>query len=110
MRRQSSYGGYKLDHFSPTLIKNGPIGSKDLLLTNPRNENRAKRSCVYPENWSEFACDLKALEVIMSSKNIIKMSENFKSLNITGYTSEGLEIKICYDILTKRIKTHHPLI
>jgi len=55
-------------------------------------------------------CDLKTIEVVMSNKVIIKKSSDNKSLNITGYTSEGLQIRIGYDIETKRIKTHYPLL
>ena len=104
----SNYGGNKLDHFSPSLIKNGPIGSKDLLLTNSRNENRTKRSCVYPENWSEFVCDLKALEAITNENITITLSKNGKTFTIKGSASDNLEIIIHYDIENKRIKTHYP--
>ena len=41
---------------------------------------------------------------------MITLSEDLKTLNITGIISEYLEIKICYEIATKRIITHHPLI
>ncbi|AXK61028.1 hypothetical protein [Candidatus Chromulinivorax destructor] len=106
----SNYGGNKLDHFSSQLIKHGPAGSKDLLFTNPRNKNRTKKSSIYPEAWSELLCDLKAIEAMTSNQISIKKSDDLKMINITGFTPEKIEIKICYDIANKRIKTHHPLI
>jgi len=105
----SNFGGQKLNYLNPELIINGPLGSKDVLFKNSRNSKLFKKSGVYPENWSEYKCDLKAIEVMMNKK-IVTKSDNLKSLNIVGYTLDGLEIKVCYDISTKRIITHHPLI
>lgn len=91
----SNYGGNKLDHFSSQLIKHGPAGSKDLLFTNPRNKNRTKKSSIYPEAWSELLCDLKAIEAMTSNQISIKKSDDLKMINITGFTPEKIEIKIC---------------
>ena len=106
----SNFGGTKLDHLKPELIKDGPLGSKDVLFKNSRNSKLFKKSGVYPENWSEYMCDLKAIEIMTNNKKIVTIRDNLKSLNIVGYTLDGLEIKICYEISTKRIITHHPLI
>ena len=106
----SNYDGNKLDCFNPTVNELGPLGSKYVTFYNSRFASENKKSSIYPEAWSEYICDLKTIEIILSNKKIIKISDDLKSFNITGYTSEGLEIKICYDILAKRIKTHHLLI
>ncbi len=104
----SNYGGHKLDYFNLELIKNGPLGAKDVIFYNSRNIQLTKPSSLYPETWSEFICDLKAIEAMMNKQAIIKISENLKTLEIIGYTTEGLEIKIFYDIANKRIKSHYP--
>ena len=103
----SNYGGHKLDCFKPEVIKHGPIGAKDVLFYNSRNINIIKPSSIYPEAWSEFMCDLKAIEVMMS-KNADVLNDGFGSVKITGKTTEGLDLVIYYDIAHKRIKSHYP--
>lgn len=103
----SNFGGHKLGYFRPQIIKNGPIGTKDVVFYNPRNLNLIKKSTIYPEIWSEFVCDLKAIEVMMSKDTDI-LNDGFGSLKITGKTTEGLDLIIYYDIAHKRIKSHYP--
>jgi len=104
----SNYGGNNLDHFNPIVNEEGPLGSKDVKLRNSRKLEKSKSSSLYPEDWSEILCDLKAIEVMTSDKVVIKISEDLKSLEFIGFTTEGLKIRIYYDIANKRIKTHHP--
>lgn len=94
--------------FNPQLIKNGPLGTIDVMLYNSRSKNRKKPSSIYPESWSEFICDLKAIEMMMTKNAEIRLNKNGTSFVITGTTSDGLEIVVHYDIQAKRIKTHHP--
>jgi len=76
--------------------------------TNPRNSKRMKKSGVYPEAWSEFMCDLKALEAIMSDEAEFDIDKIHNTINIIGYTPEGIKIRAFYDIKNKRIKSHYP--
>lgn len=75
---------------------------------NARNANLTKPSSIYPEIWSEFVCDLKAIEVMLSDNTVIEIDLDRGIINFEGCTSEGLNIRIGYDIKTKRIKTHYP--
>ena len=77
-------------------------------MINPRNINLTKKSSIYSEQWSELTCDLKAIEVMISDKIDFEIDSNKGIINIEGYTSEGLKIRIGYDIKAKRIRTHHP--
>ena len=104
----SNYGGKALVYFDPQIIENGPLGAQDIILYNFRNLNLTKKTTVYSQDWPEFVCDLKALEVMMNDKTIIKISKDQKILEFIGFTTEGLRIRIYYDIVNKRIKTHHP--
>lgn len=103
----SNYGGDKLDYFKPQLIKHGALGAKDVLFCNSRNSSLTKPSSIYPEAWSEFVCDLKAIEVMMS-KNIDISLDSPGVLTFRGKTSEGLDVVVHYDIAYKRIRTHYP--
>ena len=103
----SNYGGQKLDYLNPELIKNGPLNTKKVSLSNSRIKNKTKASSLYSESWSELKCDFKAIEVITSNKSSIS-TNNTGTLKIKGLTSENLEIIIYYDIKNKRIKTHYP--
>ena len=104
----SNYGGHKLDYFKPTINKQNPIGAKEVRFYNSRYANKIKDSSIYPETWSEYMCDLKAIAAMTNSKAVITKSEDGTTLEITGYSIEGLEIKIFYDIAKKRIKSHYP--
>ena len=104
----SNYGGDKLNYFKPEIIKNGPLGAKDVLFYNSRNINLTKPSSIYPESWSEFVCDLKVIEVMMSGNVVIEIDVDRGIINFEGCTFEGLNIRIGYDIKAKRIKTHYP--
>lgn len=104
----SNFGGYKLGYFSPELIKKGPLNTSDMILHNSRFKNRVKPSCIYSEEWSEFICDLKAIEVMTSNTAEIVLNKTGTTFIIKGSTSENLEIIIYYDIKNKRIKTHYP--
>ncbi|MGZ6251421.1 MAG: hypothetical protein ACXWL2_05300, partial [Candidatus Chromulinivorax sp.] len=104
----SNYGGRALVYFDPQVIKYGPLDTKKLRFYNSRNLDHFKDSSIYSEDWPEFVCDLKAIEVMMSGKADIQMDLSKGTINIEGSTFEGLNIKICYDIKNKRIKTHHP--
>ena len=103
----SNFNGSKLNHFKLTVNKNGPLGTKDVMFYNSRKIHLTKPSSLYPETWSEFVCDLKALEVMMD--NTTKITEDTVGvLTLFGKTSEGLEIIVHYDIANKRIKSHYP--
>ena len=102
----SNYGGNKLDYFDPELLKKGPLGTASLKLYNSRFINNFKESSIYPQGWTEYMCDLKAIEVIMSATAEIDVDLVKEIINLQGHTSEGLKIRIGYDIKTKRIKTH----
>lgn len=106
----SNFNGSKLNHFKPTVNKHGPLGTKDLIFHNSRNVNLTKKSAIYPKAWSEFVCDLKAIEVMMSENIKILKSSSIGSeiFKITGTTKEGLDLIIYYDIAHKRIKSHYP--
>jgi len=104
----SNYGGHKFDYFKPQLMKNGPLGSKDIVFYNSQNSALIKKSSVYPEKWSEFICDIKAIEVLTSKNIEAELSKNGSTLILQGLTSDNLKIKIYYDIAAKRIKTHYP--
>ncbi|MGZ7044392.1 MAG: hypothetical protein ACXVHM_07345 [Methanobacterium sp.] len=84
------------------------MGAQDIILCNFRNLNLTKKTTVYSQDWPEFVCDLKAIEVMMSKDAVITKSENGTTLEIIGYSTEGLEIKIFYDIAKRRIKSHYP--
>ncbi|MBP6870156.1 hypothetical protein KBC04_04700 [Candidatus Babeliales bacterium] len=103
----SNYAGNKLDYFNLTITKNGPLGVKDVIFYNSRKPSIYKESSIYPENWSEYTCDLKAIEATTSSGAEFEADLSKGIINITGQTSEGLKIKTCYDIKTRRIKTHY---
>lgn len=77
-------------------------------LYNSRLKNRTKPSSIYSQAWSEYMCDLKAIEIITNPNAEIRLNKNGTSYIITGKTSDNLEILIHYDIQTKRIKTHYP--
>lgn len=106
----SNYGGNKLDYFNPQLIKHGQCETKDVIIHNSRFQNKIKESTIYSEGWSEFICDLKAIEAMMSKNVNIKFTDDGKRLDIEGYISEGLKIKIFYDIANKRIRSHYPIL
>ena len=103
----SNFGGTKLDHLKPELIKDGPLGSKDVLFKNSRNSKLFKKSGVYPENWSEYMCDLKAIKTMMND-SIKSIREDQGIIEIIVSSQESLKIRILYDIKAKRIKTHYP--
>ncbi|MGZ6251336.1 MAG: hypothetical protein ACXWL2_04865 [Candidatus Chromulinivorax sp.] len=65
---------------------------------------------MYPQDWPEFVCDLKAIEVMMSKDVKILESSNNQSkiLKITGKTVDGLDLVVYYDVINKRIKSHYP--
>ncbi|MBP6869397.1 hypothetical protein KBC04_00725 [Candidatus Babeliales bacterium] len=103
----SNFGGNKLDYFNPTITKDGPLGAKDVIFYNSRKPNIYKDSTIYPEDLSEFTCDLKAIEMMLSKS--VEISERTAgTLIISGKTPEGLDIIVHYDIANKRIKTHYP--
>lgn len=104
----SNYGGHQLDCFKLKLIKNGPLGTKKVTFYNPRLSDVTKDSSIYPEAWPEYICDLKAIEVMTSGNTEIEVDLIKGIINFEGCTSEGLNIRIGYDIKTKRIKTHYP--
>jgi hypothetical protein len=74
---------------------------------NSRYTNKIKDSSIYPETWSEYMCDLKAVEV-MTSKNVKILKSSDGILKITEKTTDGLDLIIYYDIIQKRIKSHYP--
>lgn len=84
------------------------MGTTDVMLYNSRSQNRKKPSSIYPESWSEFVCDLKAIEIMMSGNAEIKHGDIPGVLRVKGFTAENLEIIIHYDIKNKRIRTHYP--
>ena len=100
----------ELDYFKPQVTQHGPLDAKDVIFYNSRFKNRTKPSSIYPETWSEYVCDLKAIEVAMSNNVEIRLNKNGSAFVFTGKTSDNLEILIHYDIQTKRIKTHHSFI
>jgi hypothetical protein len=102
----SNYGGNKLDYFKPTINKHGPLGTKDVIFYNPRNSSLIKPSSIYPEALSEFACDLKAIEVMRSIDTKVFQSVDGKTITFQGKTYDGLDIVVYYDIANKRIKSH----
>ncbi len=104
----SNYGGNKLTHFDFEVLKDGPLGTKDILLRNSRFKHQEKPSSIYPESWTEYMCDLKAIEVMTSGKANIAIDLDKGIINFEGCTEEGLRIRIGYDIKSKRIKTHYP--
>lgn len=103
----SNYGGNKLDCFNPEIIKHGPLGAKDVLFYNSRNANLTKPSSIYPEIWSEFVCDLKAIEV-MASANVYVSEDAPGVLTFRGKTAEGLDLVVHYHIESKRVRSHYP--
>ena len=103
-----NYGGNKLTHFDFEVLKDGPLGTKDILLRNSRFKHQEKPSSIYPESWTEYMCDLKAIEVMTSGKANIAIDLDKGIINFEGCTEEGLRIRIGYDIKSKRIKTHYP--
>ena len=104
----SNYGGNKLDYFNPELIASGPHGTKKMQLHNSRFSDEIKDSSIYPENWSEFTCDINAIEMMMHKNAFIKKNADLNVLDITGYTPEGFKIQSFYDIENKRIRSHYP--
>jgi hypothetical protein len=103
----SNPGGNNLNYFNPQVNKYGPLGTQDVIFYNSRNIHITKPSSLYPANWSELVCDLKAIEMMMSNK--IKIIEDpIGTLTLFGKTSDCLEIIIHYDIAQKRIKSHYP--
>ena len=64
----SNYGGNKLTHFDFEVLKDGPLGTKDIILRNSRLKHHEKSSSIYPETWTEYMCDLKAIEVMTNGK------------------------------------------
>ena len=100
----SNYGGKALVYFDLEVTTHGPLGAQDVILRNFRNPNLTKPSSLYPQDWPEFVCDLKALEVMMSKDSDIQMDLSKGNINIEGCTPEGLNIRVCYDIKNKRIK------
>ena len=106
----SNYGGKALVYFDLEVTTHGPLGAQDVILRNFRNPNLTKPSSLYPQDWPEFVCDLKAIEVMMSKDVIIKNSDDLKTIELIGFTNEKLKIRVIYDVIHKRIKTHHPLI
>ncbi|MGZ6255358.1 MAG: hypothetical protein ACXWL5_05180, partial [Candidatus Chromulinivorax sp.] len=106
----SNYGGRALVYFDLEVTTHGPLGAQDVILRNFRNSNLKKPSSLYPQDWPEFVCDLKAIEVMMNKDVIIKNSDDLKTIELIGFTNEKLKIRVIYDVINKRIKTHHPLI
>ena len=104
----SNYGGHKLHHFKSTINKYGPLGSTDVVFYNSRNANLIKPSSIYPEDWSEFTSDFKAIEALRKNNAIITKNETGAILEIVAYSDENLEIKIFYDIAHKKISSHYP--
>ncbi len=45
---------------------------------------------------------------MLSDNTVIEIDLDRGIINFEGCTSEGLNIRIGYDIKTKRIKTHYP--
>ena len=72
-----------------------------------RYANKIKDSSIYPEIWSEFICDLKAIEVMISN-NIDISQDSPGVLTFRGKTSEGLDVVVHYDVAHKRIRSHYP--
>ena len=103
----SNYQGNKINYFNPIVDKEGPLGAKDVIFYNSRNSELFKPSSLYPEAWSEYLCDLKAIEVMMSNDSNIS-KETPGVLTFFGKTSEGLEIIVHYDIANKRLRSHYP--
>ena len=104
----SNYQGNKINYFNPKINNQNYLGVKEVRFYNSRYANKIKDSSIYPERWSEFMCDLKAIEVIFSNRAEFATDISKGVINIRGYTSEGLKIQVGYDIKTKRIKTHYP--
>jgi len=104
----SNHGGNKLNCFNPIITKHGSCETKDLLFRNSRFADEIKDSTVYSEAWSEYFCDLKAIEAMMSDKAEFEIDSIKNIINIKGNTLEGLKIHISYDIKAKRITTHYP--
>ncbi len=104
----SNFGGHNLDYFNPLTVRVGYLDTKDLLLRNARFPNLIKFSYVYPESWSEYLCDLKAIEALMSDDAQIMPANVAGVLKIVGHTSENLEIVIFYEIKTQKIRMHYP--
>ncbi len=103
----SNFNGSKLDYFKPTINKEGLLGAQDVTFYNSRSIHLTKLSSLYPENWSEFVCDLKAIEV-MTNINTEIFEKIPGVLTFTGKTLEGLDLVIHYDVANKRIKSHYP--
>ena len=103
----SNFGGNKLDCFRPKTIQEGPFGTKYVVLHNSRFPYKCKESSIYPETWSEYRCDLEALN-LMRSQDVKILGNNLKYFTFRGKTSEGLDIIVHYDVSTKTIKSHYP--
>jgi len=103
----SNYQGNKINYFNPTINKQSSLGAKEVRFYNSRHVNEIKDSSIYPETWSEYVCDLKAIEVMRSE--YVEISERTKgTLTFKGKSTEGLDIVVHYDIANKRIKSHYP--
>ncbi len=99
--------GKNLDYFQPTINKQNSLGAKEIRFYNSRNENKIKDSSIYPETWSEYNCDLKAINLLQSQH--VEITERTRgTLTCIGKTSEDLDIIVHYDIAHKRIKSHYP--
>ncbi len=102
----SNFGGNKLVYFDPKVIKHGPLGAQDVVLHNSRNSNLTKPSSLYPQDWSEFMCDLKAIEV-MTSEKVEIFQDRPGVLTFRGKTLSELDMIVHYDMGNKRITSHY---
>jgi len=103
----SNHCGNKLNYFKPRTNKQNLLGAKEVRFYNSRDPNKIKDSSIYPEIWSEYLCDLKAIELMRSE--YVEITERIKgTLTFRGKTPDGLDIVVHYDIVNKRIKSHYP--
>ena len=104
----SNYKGYRLPYFNhkPNRLKPRPLGAKDVIFYNSRQDNLTKPSSLYSENWTEEVCDFKAIEVA-TSDDVSIVPVGSESLRFEGKTSDGLDIIVQYNINYKRINTHY---
>ncbi|MBP6869752.1 hypothetical protein KBC04_02635 [Candidatus Babeliales bacterium] len=100
--------GKSLEYFNPATIFTDTSGVKDLLLRNGRFPHLTKFSTVYPEHWSIFECDKKAIEVAMNPESKVVRILPHGLLKIIGTTPENIEIVVFYEMKTKKLRMHYP--
>ena len=98
--------------FNPIFIKDGPHGTKYITIHNPINPDKYnKDTSIYPIDWSHEKCDMKMFEALLGEKLFIeKDKQRVNVLNIIGFTKQGMEIWIHYNIDTGIITSHYPFI